>query len=175
MTALSKMNDIINFRNLCNLTTKLVGLQDGDLALRSRKKKYQIPRAVASMVGIILEGTHFNIIANEINRDRTLINHYRKNHEAEYKTYPAYRELFNKVYRAYKNIQDAKPSFESNEALRQHLRKFGIYDSDLKQVKIKIISGKKYSIYNFSYEEFSGKVEICRLALNDYDMDTKLM
>jgi|TARA_R110000764_G_scaffold145512_1_gene233312 hypothetical protein len=169
------MTDEMNFRNLCNLTTEIVGLEEGSLSCKSRQKKYQIPRAVASMVGFLKSGIHFNVISKEIGRDRTLLYHYKHYHKANYQSYPPYRDLFNKVYRAYTCIQDAKPSFEDNDHLRQHLRTFGIYDSNLKQVKLKVISGKTSVKYNFSYEEFSGKLEICKLALKDYDMDTKIL
>ena len=169
------MSDLENFINLCNLTTKIVGLAEGDLALRSRKKKYQTPRAVASAVAVLKSKIHYNVIAKVLKRDRTLINHYMKNHKGEYRSHPAYRDLFNTVYTAYENIQNAKPSFQDAEALREHLRTYGIYDCKKPQVKIKIISGKVSCRYNFSYQDFSGKLEICRLALENYDMETKII
>jgi hypothetical protein len=174
MTTLFKMEASKNFKNLCNLTTEIVGLEEGSLSCKSRKKKYQIPRAVASMVGIIKSGIHFTVIAAEINRDRSLIYHYQKNHKSEYKSYPEYRDLFNKVYKAYTSIQESKPCFTNADELREHLRVFGIYSNNNPQVKIKVISGKVSVMYKFSYQDFSGKLEIIKLALKEYDMDFKI-
>ena len=39
---LSKMNTEDNFKNLCDLTTSLVGLPKGSLALKTRKTEYQV-------------------------------------------------------------------------------------------------------------------------------------
>jgi len=75
-----------NFKNLCNLTTELVGLPKGSLSNRSREQKYQIPRAVISVIARQEENIHRDIIGKGIDRDRTCINHYEKFHKANYKS-----------------------------------------------------------------------------------------
>ena len=40
-----------NFKNLCDLTTRVLGLPDDSLALRSRKRTLQTARAVAGYIG----------------------------------------------------------------------------------------------------------------------------
>ncbi len=90
-----------NFKTLCNLTTSLMGLRKGSLAFKSRKSELQVPRAVASVVARMVDDTHPTIIAKEIKRDRVSVWHYEKMHQSNYRTFPKYRETFNKIYNAY--------------------------------------------------------------------------
>ena len=65
------MIEELNFKILCDLTTSLVGLDKDSLSSKSRKYKYQIPRAVASVVARMIDKTHRTIIAKELKRDRS--------------------------------------------------------------------------------------------------------
>ena len=60
------MIEEINFKILCDLTTNLVGLDKGSLAYKSREQKYQVPRAVASVVARMIDDTHQTVIAKEL-------------------------------------------------------------------------------------------------------------
>ena len=97
---LSKMNTEDNFKNLCDLTTSLVGLPKGSLALKTRKTEYQVPRMVAAMVARLEDETHREVIAKVLDRNRTSVNHYERCHSANYSSFPLYRNTFNKVYNA---------------------------------------------------------------------------
>ena len=120
---LSKMNTENNFKNLCDLTTNLVGLPKGSLALKTRKTEYQVPRMVAAMISRLEDETHRDIIAKVLGRDRTSINHYERCHSANYSSFPLYRDTFNKVFNAYTEIKDAKLTFVDLYNLQEHLRK----------------------------------------------------
>ena len=74
------MNTEDNFKNLCDLTTDLVGLPKGSLALKTRKTEFQVPRMIAAMVSRIEDGTHREVIAKVLDRDRTSVNHYEVRH-----------------------------------------------------------------------------------------------
>ena len=50
MICLFNMTAEDNFKNLCDLATSLVGLPKGSLSIKNRKIKYQVPRAVVSMI-----------------------------------------------------------------------------------------------------------------------------
>ena len=52
MIYLSKMTDKEKFINICDLTTKLVGLHQGALSEKTRKQEYQTPRMVASIIAL---------------------------------------------------------------------------------------------------------------------------
>ena len=165
---LSKMNTEENFKNLCDLTTSLVGLPKGSLALKTRKTEYQVPRMVAAMVARLEDETHREVIANVLDRDRTSVNHYERCHSANYASFPLYRNTFNKIYNAYVEIKDAKLTFIDLYNLQEHLRKNGIYDSLKHQTTIRISTGKFMIAVNVSYKDFYNQLELCKLALQNY-------
>ena len=66
---LSKMNTEDNFKNLCDLTTSLVGLPKGSLSIKNRKIKYQVPRAVVSMIARLEDKTRREVIAKVLDRE----------------------------------------------------------------------------------------------------------
>ena len=161
------MIEEINFKILCDLTTNLVGLRKGSLSYKSRKQKYQVPRAVASVVSRMIDETHRTTIAKELKRDRSLIYHYEKMHESNYRSFPKYRETFNKVYNAYSNIQGAKRTFYDLDHLKQYLRDNGVRNSDKHQTTLRITSGKVEADIKVSYKDFYNQLEKCKLALQD--------
>ena len=123
-----------NFRNLCNLTTSLLGLRKGSLAFKSRAQKYQVPRSVVAVVARMVDDIHPTVIAKEIKRDRVSIYHYEKTHKSNYRSFPKYREIFNKVFNAYSNIKGSKKTFSDLDNLKQHLKDNGVVSSDKHQV-----------------------------------------
>ena len=165
---LSKMNTKENFENLCNLTTSLVGLPKGSLALKSRKLEYQVPRMVAAMISRLEDQTHRDIIAKVLDRHRTIVNHYEKCHSTNYASFPLYRKTFLKVYNAYSEIKGAKLTFKDLYNLQEHLRKNGIHDSRTHQTTIRIVSGKFGTDVKVSYKDFYNQLELCKLALQNY-------
>ena len=72
-TSLSKIQQKSYFKTLCQMTTNILELEEGSLSSKSRKKYLQVPRMVVSVVARIVDDTHFDVIAEGINRDRTLI------------------------------------------------------------------------------------------------------
>ena len=86
-----------NFKNLCDFTTSLVGLPKGSLSCRSRKQEFQIPRSVVSVISRIVDETHPNVIAKVLKRDRVSVYHYERTHQSNYKSFPKYRKVFNKI------------------------------------------------------------------------------
>tara|TARA_R100000781_G_scaffold114661_1_gene86052 strand:- start:1153 stop:1662 length:510 start_codon:yes stop_codon:yes gene_type:complete len=154
-----------NFKNLCDLTTNLVGLPKGSLSLKSRKQEYQIPRSVVSVIARMVDDTHHTVIAEELKRDRTLVYHYEKTHDSNYRSFPKYRKVFNKIYNAYSNLQGAKRTFVDLSTLKSHLRDYGVFNSNKHQTTIRITSGKVQADIKVSYKDFYNQLENCKLAL----------
>jgi len=172
---LFKMNTEDNFKNLCDLTTNLVGLPKGSLALKTRKTEYQVPRMVAAMISRLEDETHRDIIAKVLGRDRTSVNHYERCHSANYSSFPLYRETFNKVYNAYSEIKDAKLTFIDLYNLQEQLRKIGVHNSAIHQITIRIVSGKFGTDIKVSYKDFYNQLELCKLALQNYQHDIEVI
>ena len=165
---LSNMNSEDNFKNLCDLTTNLVGLPKGSLALKTRKLKYHVPRMIAAMISRIEDGTHRDVIAKVLDRDRTSVNHYEVRHGFNYASFPKYRETFNLIYSAYSEIKDAKYTFKDLHDLKQYLRDNDIFNSEKHQTTIRISTGKFMIAVNVSYKDFYNQLELCKLALQNY-------
>ena len=167
----------INFKILCDLTTKLVGLRKGSLSYRSRKREYQIPRSVASVVSRMVDDTHPTIIAKVLKRDRVSVYHYEKMHESKYNAILGgkYREVFNKVYNAYSNLQGAKRTFAGVNQLQQYLKENGIVNSEKYQTIIRVTSGRVEADIKVSYKDFYDMLEKCKFAMTDCDYNLEII
>lgn len=170
-----KMIEEINFKILCDLTTNLVGLRKGALSHKSREQKYQVPRAVASVVARMIDETHRTIIAKELKRDRSLIYHYEHMHKSNYRSFPKYREMFNKVYNAYSNLQGAKRTFVDANELKQYLRENGVTNSEKQQTIIRVISGRVQCDIKVSYRDFYDMLEKCKFAMTDCNYNLEII
>ena len=175
MICLSNMIQEENFKTLCDLTTSLMGLEKGALALKSRKQVYQIPRSVAAVISRMVDETKPEIIAKELNRDRTLIYHYERHHMSNYRSFPKYREIFNKVYNAYSKIQESKLTFVDLSHLKNRLKQNGVINSEKHQTTIRITSGKVQADVKVSYRDFYNQLEKCKFALTDCNYNLEII
>ena len=169
------MTEEDNFRNLCNLTTRLLGLPDNSLSLKSRKQYLQIARSIVAVITRQEHGTHRKIIGKVLNRDRSLIYHYEKNHKGNYATWEIYRETFNKVYTAYKNLSDSKETFLEGIFLKRHLLKNGVKEKLEHQVLIQVKSGDATCLVKTSYFDFSNQLNNIKLALNKHHYSIQII
>ena len=170
-----KMTEELNFKAICGITTKVMGLPNGSLALRSRKRKLQVPRAVASVVARMVDETHRAIIAKELKRDRSLVYHYEKMHESNYRSFPKYREIFNQVYNAYSNLQGAKRTFVDERELEIYLRDNGVKSSKKHQTTIRVTSGRFETDIKVSYKDFYNQLEKCKFVLTDCNYNLEII
>ena len=175
MTYLSKMTPRQNFKNLCNLTTELVGLPKGSLSNRSREQKYQVPRAVISVIARQEENIHRDIIGKGIDRDRTCINHYEKFHKANYKSYEIYRKTYIDVYIAYCNQKKQKKYFKTQESFNKFLDKHNINSSETHNTELALRSGKFYVILQLTHEDFYNVIEIIKFAFREHHYEYKVI
>ena len=164
-----------NFKNLCNLTTRVLGLPDGSLALRSRKRPLQVARAIAGYIGRTEENIHRTIIGKVLNRDRSLIYHYELRHKSLYKTCPIYRDTFNKIYAAYKNVGGTKEFFLDKDFMKSYLLKNGVKETLESNVLLEVRSGQVKCIIKTSYFDFSNQLENVKLALKNYHFTVKII
>lgn len=169
------MEQADNFKALCNLTTSVMGIPKGSLSSKSRKSEFQVPRAAASIVARMVDDTHPTIIAKELKRDRVSIWHYENNHKSNYRTFPRYRDTFNKIYNAYTNVQGELRTFTDMFHLRQHLKEQGVKHSSNPQVTIKIMSGKVGVSIKVSYKDFYNQLDLCKLALRDCNYKLEIL
>ena len=169
------MTEEYNFRNICNLTTKLLGLPDDALALKSRKRPLQVARAIAGYIGRTEEDINQKIIGKVLNRDRTLIYHYENTHKTNYANCSIYRDTFNKVYKAYKDIDGIKEVFIDGDFMKSYLLKNEVVETLKPEVILEVKSGQVKCKIKTSYFDFSNQLEIIKLALKNYHYTIKII
>ena len=163
------MTDREKFETICDLTTNTVGLQQGSLAYKTRKQEVLVPRMVATVIGRISKDIHPTIIADIINKDRTSVIHYMKYHKSNYASFPVYRDTFNKVWKAYNELEKVKLVFSDKEQMIRHLLDAGVKIVAKPQVKIKVICGKCKYLVPTNYLDFSNNIDIIKNSLKQYD------
>ena len=163
-----------HFIHICNLTTNVMGLRKGSLAYKSRKTELQIPRMVASIIARKEEGIHQTVIAEVLKRDRSLIYHYEKKHDDHY-AWEKYRDVFNKVYMAYHQIENSKQVFLDKHYMKEYLLKNGVKESSKIEAQILIKSEKVSVIINTSYMDFSNQLENIKFALRNYKYQIEIL
>jgi len=169
------MTDREKFEHICDLTTEIVGLQQGSLAFNTRKQEVLIPRMVASVIGIISKDIHPTTIADIIKKERTSVLHYKNSHKSNYASFPYYRNIFNKVYDAYTESEKIKVVFPNRHELCKCLIDAGIKIAAKPQVKIKITSGNAKYMLPTTYLEFSKNIDIIKNAFREVDYSTEII
>ena len=171
---LEGITDIKEVKDLCNIATEIVGLEQGSLTSKSRKEPYALARQVVANI-CLNEGIHFVTISKVLNRDRSSIYHYQKKHSHNFKTWLQYRSLFTKVFNTYKESKKEQKTFLNKQDLRSHLLSNGVQTSK-GEVFIIVKSGLLKTSIRTSYKDFSNQLEKIRIALFDYqyNLDVQL-
>ena len=164
-----------NFKSLCRLTTEVLGLPTGSLASKSRRSELQIPRSVASVIAIMEDETHPSVIAKVIKRDRCSVYHYRDKHKYNYANKEKYRNIFNKIYRSYKDLEGAKDFFLDGEFMKSYLLKNGVKEAKKSNVLLEVNSDKVKCIIKTSYFDYTNQLENIKLALKNYHYTVKII
>jgi len=160
------ITDTTEVKELCDIATNIVGLEQGSLTSLTRKEPYAIARQVVANI-CLSQGIHFVTIAKVLNRDRSNIYHYQKNHKSNFNSWLKYRRLFTKVYNAYKENKKEQKTFINKQDLRSYLLNNGVSTSE-GEVFIVVKSGLLKTIIRTSYKDFSNQLENIRIALFDY-------
>ncbi len=131
-----------DFKQICDLTTSLLGFPKGKLSSKSRSQALQRARNIASVIGR-KEGIKREIIAKGIKRDRTAIYHYEKQHKhwLNNKSYPSYAKSYTKVLAAYEEIEKSRKQFIDKFHLRHYVKELGLKNCEKKDIVFTIISG----------------------------------
>jgi hypothetical protein len=164
-----------NFKAICNLTTRIMGLPEGALELRSRKRQLQVARSIASYIGLTEESIHRKVIAKVLNRDRCITYHYTKTHKKNFKHCTIYRKAFDKIYKAYKCVDDSKNIFSDKDFMKNYLLQHGVTEKLDSDVLLEVESGEVKCVIKTSYFDFSNQLENIKLALENYHYTIKII
>ena len=169
------MTEELNFKAICDLTTRVMGLPNGSLSFNNRTRNLQAARSVAGYIGLKEENIDRNVIAKILKRDRTATYHYENTHHKNFKHCIVYRNTFTKVYKKYKDIDGEKDIFITGKQMKNHLLQNKVYESRQSDVKLQIISGKAKCIIYTSYFDFSNQIENVKLAMKNYHYTIKII
>ena len=170
-----KMTEELNFKVICGITTKVMGLPNGSLALRSRKRKLQVARAIAGYIALTEENIHRTVIAKGLNRNRSITYHYENKHKNKFKKCDIYRVAFEMIYKAYKNVDGAKDIFLDSDIMKNHLLQNGVVEKLDHDVLLEVKSGEIVCTIKTSYIDFSNQLENVKLALKNYHYTIKII
>jgi hypothetical protein len=162
------MTEELNFKAICNLASNILQISEDALSSKTRKKPIQIARACVAYIAMKEEDISRNVIAHVLNRNRATTYHYETNHKKDYFTSRIYRNTFNKIYKAYKDIDGAKNIFIDADYMKSFLLKNGVKEKLQFDVSLKVKSGQVYCIIKTSYFDFSNQIENISLALKNY-------
>tara|TARA_R100000742_G_C4277902_1_gene100171 strand:- start:2695 stop:3204 length:510 start_codon:yes stop_codon:yes gene_type:complete len=168
------MTEEFNFKALCDLTTRVMGLPTGSLSLRSRKRELQSARSIAAYIGLTEEKIHRTIIAKVLNRDRAVTYHYEYRHNHHFISSREYRKTFDKIYKAYKDVEGTKSIFSDKKTMKKYLLKNGVTEKAEHDVRLEVKSGRAICYINTTYFDFSNQLENIKLALENYHYTVKI-
>jgi len=169
------MTEELNFKAICNLTTKVMGLPTGSLSSKSRKRKLQSSRSIAAYIGLTEENINRYVIADVLDRDRSLTYHYEKAHKKNFKHCIVYRNTFTKIYKKYLEIDSKKEIFISGKHMKNYLLQNKVNESRKSDVKLEVKSGNAKCIIHTTYFDFSNQLKNISLALVKYHYTVKII
>ena len=169
------MTEELNFKAICSLTTRVMGLEEGSLAYKNRTRKLQASRSIAGYIGITEEGISKNVIAKILNRNRTATYHYVRFHKKNFQRCKIYRDCFTKIYKEYKNIDGEKDIFVNKRQMKNYLLQNRVIESENSDVILQVKSGEVVCNINTTYFDFSNQIENIKLALTNYHFTIKII
>lgn len=162
------MTDKEEFKHILDITCKAFNVTKEDIMTKSRKMDLAIARQVAAVIGIKDANIKRDIVAKEINRDRTGMYYYEKKHKEYFDWFQPYRKGYIKVLKEYKNINADKKQFISKAEFNMFIKGIKLN----KFTKPDIIITVKYNKYRHDFLSnvfnFTNDMEILKTAFKDY-------
>ena len=150
-------------------------LPENSLALKTRKRNIQAVRSIAGYIGLTEENIPRHIVAKVLNRKRCVTYHYESHHKKNFKKCPVYRTAFDKIYQAYKGIDDSKKIFTDKHFMKSHLLQNGVVEKLESDVTLEVTSGQTTCKIKTSYFDYSNQFENVKLALENYHFTIKII
>lgn len=169
-----KLSDESEVKTLFAIIQKNFGLKERDIKSSSRKELLVITRQVISNIARIENNTHPEIIGSILNKDRTSIISYWKKHDQYLKSWPVYKNTFERIYTDYCRLKDKRQLFSSEQELRSYLFNVGVKFSEKPSIFITVKMKDFVVCINTDYRNFSFNSELIRLALIDYDCQIEI-
>tara|TARA_R100001594_G_scaffold17746_1_gene35877 strand:+ start:631 stop:1152 length:522 start_codon:yes stop_codon:yes gene_type:complete len=165
------MTEQEKFKEICKLTTDILGLPENSLKQKSRIMQLSLGREIAGMIGLKNDISR-DVISEAFNRNRTLTYYYERHHYArcDKKTgWPKYAKQYYKVLNAYRIKQNKKKVFLDKIMLRRHLQAAGLSHSSNPTIEFTIKSGDVFEKLLSDYSKFSIDYDTIKDVTKDYN------
>ena len=171
------MTEELNFKAVCDLATRVMGLEKDSLTKKSRKRDVQVTRASACYIALTEENIDRNVIAKVLMKDRTSTYHYENTHKKKFENCDIYRDTFIKIYHEYKNLEGEKNIFVSKSHLKNHLikNKIKVVESKKCEVLLEVKSGVAICFVETSYCDYLNQLKNISFALENYHYTVKII
>ena len=167
------MNDIKEFENIVNITCKEFNISKDLLLTKSRKMNLALARQVAAVIGINDADINITKVAKYLNRDRTGMYYYLKNHNDNFDVFKPYRDKYISVLKKYKRIDLDKKIFIDKKQFNLFTKKIKIKDCTIADLIISVSSGKYTKNFLTSCFNYSNDYETITKAFEGYKYKIK--
>lgn len=169
------MTDETNFKSICLLATRVMGLPTGSLVYKNRTRNIQAARASAGYIGLTEENISREVVAKVLNRNRTATYHYERTHKKNFQRCSVYRDTFTKIYKEYMNVGDQKDFFINKRQMKNYLLQNKVTESKNSDVKLEVRSCGISCVINTSYFDYLNQLENIKFALTNYQYTVKII
>ena len=169
------MTEELNFKAICDIAINVCDVSKEALFSKTRKRKVQAVRASVAYIARNEEDINRRVIAKVLNRNRTATYHYEKSHKKDYQTCIVYRNVFTKIYKAYKDLEGSKEIFIDKDFMKSYLLKNGVVETINPDVLLEVKSGETVCNIKTSYFDFSNQLENVKLAMQNYHYTVKII
>jgi len=167
------MNEIKEFENIVNITCKEFNIEKDILLTKSRKMNLSLARQISAVIGIKDAEININKVAKYLNRDRTGMYYYLKNHNDNFDVFKPYREKYISILKKYKRIDLDKKIFISKKEFNLFVKKINVKEYAIADLVITVICGKYVKHFLTSCFNYSNDYEIIRKAFEGYKYKIK--
>lgn len=165
------LTDLEAVEAISDIATNVCNLEQGILKSKSRRQELMLPRIAVTNIALLEKQIHYKTIAEALNRDRTSIYYFEKQHEALYGNWRQYRDVFNDIYNSFK---EQKKRYLTEEDLKNILNEAGVKNEKNAKVFIDIKINSVFLRIRSSYKNFTSTVEKIKKALKHYICDINI-
>jgi len=162
------MNELQKIDRVLNITSKVCNVDCKLLKTKSRKLELNIARQIACVLSINYLGIHKVKVAKRINRDRTSMNHYIRNHEKNYYGWKVYQHKYDEAFSKLLKGNRKRKVLHKNK-FTNIVSKIHVTNCKAPDVTITVTCGKYKHEFYVGVFNFERDISTIKKAFEDYN------
>lgn len=162
------MNELQKIDRVLNITSKVCNVDYKLLKTRSRKQELNLARQIACVLSMKHLGIHKVKVAKRINRDRTSMNHYIRNHEDNYNGWKIYQDKYDEAFAMLLKGNRKRKILHKNKFINI-VNKIETVYCEAPDVTITVICGKYKHEFYVGVFNFDRDIKTIKAAFKKYD------